>query len=156
MSEFTTALERELQRLENELRQDPKFRRVQQLRALLAEYKGPEPELELTPAPQNTHNVERYRAADYVARRQRVHLSKAASVRLAIENLLRERGTVHRSHILDHLKQQSLMGQEKNPMGSLAAYLSDWKDMFEPDGHGNFSLRKKSTEGAARTAPVSH
>jgi hypothetical protein len=36
-----------------------------------------------------------------------------------------------------------LVGQEKNPMVSLAAYLSDWKDTFASDGKGNFSLKKQ-------------
>jgi hypothetical protein len=33
------------------------------------------------------------------------------------------------------------MGHEKDPMGSLAAYLSGWNDVFDPDGRGNWSLK---------------
>jgi hypothetical protein len=47
------------------------------------------------------------------------------------------------------------MGHEKSPMMSLAAYLSDWKDDFASDGHGNFRL-KKSAEGSAGAATASH
>jgi P63C domain len=43
-----------------------------------------------------------------------------------VEQLLQERGVMHRSHILDHLTAQKLMGHEKRPIASLAAYLSDW------------------------------
>jgi hypothetical protein len=37
------------------------------------------------------------------------------------------------------------MGDEKNPMANFAAYLSNWKDIFEPDGKGNWSLRESAS-----------
>jgi hypothetical protein len=36
-----------------------------------------------------------------------------------------------------------LMGHEKDPMASLAAYFSRWRDTFDPDGAGNWELRQE-------------
>ena len=58
-----------------------------------------------------------------------------------ITALLQQRGTIHRKEILSHLTAAGLMGHEKDPMASLAAYLSDWRDSFDPDGGGNWSLK---------------
>jgi hypothetical protein len=35
------------------------------------------------------------------------------------------------------------MGHEKNPLAALAAYLSGWKEFFDFDGKGNWSLKPK-------------
>jgi hypothetical protein len=150
--DFTTALERELQRLNDELRQDPRFRRMSQIQTLLADYRNgasksaaaAETVVSPQPAPVRT------------GRRRRVHLSKAASVRSAVKSFLLDKGTVHRSEILKYLMQQQLMGHEKNPMASLAAYLSDWKNMFQPDGRGNFTLKKSTERGGDGRELTSH
>jgi len=68
------------------------------------------------------------------------HMSKAAMVKAAVIQLLHEKGTEHRQKILGYLVERGLMGNEKNPMASLAAYLSENKELFSPDGKGNFSL----------------
>jgi len=158
MSDFTAALERELGRLEGELEQDPRTRRIKQIRQLLADYRttnGPvalsAASISPTGAPSRPHVAA---SPSSSRRRHRVRLSKAASVRMAVRQLLTKEGTVHRREILKNLVEQQLMGHEKNPMVSLAAYLSDWKDDFASDGHGNFKL-KKSAE-SADAASVSH
>lgn len=67
--------------------------------------------------------------------------SKASLVRQAVADHLRTVGQVHRQEILNVLVEKGLMGYEKVPLASLAAYLSENKDIFEADGRGNFSLR---------------
>jgi hypothetical protein len=69
--------------------------------------------------------------------------SKAVAVRKHILDLLTVRGRMHRQDILDSLTAAGLMGHEKTPLASLAAYLSTNRDSFEADGRGNFTLRKK-------------
>jgi hypothetical protein len=166
MSDFTTALERELERIEGDLQRDPRYRRIKQIRDLLTEYKAAEAATSPAPSPTSanvprdvglfTEPLPTRTTPVYPSpRRRRLHLSKAASIKLEVEELLKERGKMHRSDILQHLIDQKLMGHEKKPLASLAAYLSDWRETFMPDGHGNFSL-KKSTAGAAIATPASH
>jgi hypothetical protein len=153
MSDFTTALERELQRLEGEIRQDPRVRRITQIRQLLADYQnGGAPH---NPAPTAAAPTAKVVVSAMRRRGQRVRLSKRANIRMAVKEFLQEGGTMHRSVILKHLIGQNLMGHEKNPMAQLAAYLSSWRDLFAPDGQGNFTL-KKATETGGKQAPVSH
>jgi hypothetical protein len=71
--------------------------------------------------------------------------TKAVRMRDHIRSLLLINGSLHRSVILDDLMAQGLMGDEKSPMASLAAFLSDNRELFEPDGRGNFMLRNKPT-----------
>ena len=66
--------------------------------------------------------------------------TKGDRIKAEITGLLQKNGTVHRKEILSHLKFVGLMGNEKDPMGSLAAYFSNWRDAFEPDGAGNWRL----------------
>jgi len=160
MNDFTTALERELERLDGELLRDPRYRRIKQIRDLLAEYKTPDPAQAVPIGPANRFpNNSLFSTAAVVAnpspgRVRMMPLSKANSIKQAVTTLLRDRGSVHRAEILKYLIDNQLMGHEKTPMASLAAYLSDWKDLFQTDGHGNFSLRS-STTGTTNTAPVS-
>ncbi len=70
--------------------------------------------------------------------------SKAFQIKAEVSDLLNARGTEHRQKILDHLVGKGLMGHEKDPLASLAAYLSNYKDVFMADGRGNFSLRRGS------------
>jgi hypothetical protein len=72
------------------------------------------------------------------------YVSKRSQMNQEITNLLTLRGTVHRSHILEHLISRGLMGLEKSPMAHLAAFLSSNRDKFEYDGSSNFRLRQPS------------
>lgn len=155
MSEFTTALERELHRLEGELEQDPRIRRIKQIRQLLVDYQAGAANGTLPTAPVGAPSRAHVAPVTPTRRLRRVRLSKAASVRHAVHRLLAAHGTVHRREILKNLVEQQLMGHEKKPMLSLAAYLSEWKDDFASDGHGNFKL-KKLAEGTAGAASASH
>ncbi len=79
--------------------------------------------------------------------------SKALRVKEGVVELLGLRGTEHRSKILERLIEKRLMGTERNPLASLASYLSDNKDVFVTDGRGNFSLRQREHQ---EPPPVSH
>jgi hypothetical protein len=67
--------------------------------------------------------------------------SKKAQIDAAIGEMLAMRGIVHRSEILAEMTRRKLMGHEKDPMAALAAFLSNSRDKYAPDGRGNFSLR---------------
>ncbi len=45
------------------------------------------------------------------------------------------------------------MDGHKNPMANLAAYLSEWRDEFEPDGRGNWSLKESAQEKTRTVGP---
>lgn len=66
---------------------------------------------------------------------------KKARVKAKVSELLGEHKLLHRNDILSVLIAENIMGSEKNPLASLAAYLSEFKELFLPDGRGNFRLR---------------
>lgn len=68
-------------------------------------------------------------------------VSKKERVKRKVSELLGERGLLHRNDILSVLIAENIMGSEKSPLASLAAYLSEFKELFLPDGRGNFRLR---------------
>src|SRR5580704_18022947 len=113
MIDFTTALERELHRLEGELEQDPRTRRIKQIRQLLADYQAGTAN-GARPAAPPAGTPSRPRAAALTRRHRRVRVSKSASVRRAVHRLLTAHGTVHRRDILQNLIEQQLMGHEKS------------------------------------------
>jgi len=47
---------------------------------------------------------------------------------------------MHRKVILEHLVKKEIMGTEQHPLAYLAAFLSDSREKYAPDGRGNFSL----------------
>jgi hypothetical protein len=49
---------------------------------------------------------------------------------------------MHRKKILEILQSKGLMGLEKDPMASLAAYLSAFSDNLDNNGSGIWSIRK--------------
>jgi hypothetical protein len=130
---FVSALKAEIAQLEDELRSDPRQRKLARLRETLAEY---EPSSGGYQAQLGSITISSFSAGSFTTLR-----TKGDRVKAAITALLRERGTVHRREILNHLKAVNLLGSEKNPMASLASYLSDWKDIFAFDGSGNWSLK---------------
>lgn len=139
MSELIEALDRELKRLEAELKEDVRYRRIQRIKELLADYRAEESSIEF---PQQRTRAGRLLAkiADGSSKRDRI--------KKAVKEYLRTKyGPVHRSEILKYLVDQKLMGGEKNPLQSLAIYLSDWRDEFEPDGQGNWALKDIHGEG---------
>lgn len=134
MTSVTATLKAELDRLEAEVRADPRHQKIEHLRALLRMY-----EVELSQPIQRLANPDRVVSA--VSFREG---SKRAKMKDAITDFLKERGAAHRSEILKHLTAQGIMGHEKDPMQSLAGYLSEAKAIFAFDGNGNWSLAKDS------------
>jgi hypothetical protein len=67
--------------------------------------------------------------------------TKKARMCSEVDELLTLHGTMHRKAILGHLFEKGIMGTEKNPLAHLAAFLSDNREKYAPDGRGNFSLR---------------
>ena len=139
MSDIVDALDRELQRLEAELMQDVRYRRIRRIRELIDDYRADEATVVAT----------RRTVATPAFALTAQDATKAMKMRSALRELIRQKSApVHRSELLAHLTTEGLMGNEKNPMGALAAYLSDWRDEFSPDGRGNWSL-KASPQGEA-------
>ena len=133
-----TKLEAEAAKVQARLRQ--MLDKADKVKAVLSVYASDEPEItqphlftsEQSLPDQSSMNV-KLRGA-----------SKAAQIKMEVTHLLEARGTEHRQKILEHLISKGLMGQEKNPLANLAAYLSDNKALFVADGRGNFSLRRES------------
>lgn len=138
MNKVVDTLERELARLEAELRADPRYRRITRIKELIADYLSDGlPDLPGTqPVPLIRQAVPLRAVRDGEPRQN----SKAAIIRNEIRSLLADKQRMHRSDILTHLVAKGLMGHEKSPLASLAAYLSDWKDMVAHDGQGNWFL----------------
>jgi hypothetical protein len=164
MSNLVPVLKAELAQLETELRQDPRWRKIERIRALLQDYEQP------TPAPRagadmfdnalqsNLPAAHPETWADALARTPASvspdhfiprafmnstvrHLPKVERVRTEIRDLLKRKQIAHRKEILHRLIEAGVMGYEKDPMASLAAYLSGFKDDFVFDGNGNYSLK---------------
>jgi hypothetical protein len=133
MDVFVESLRQERDRLKAELRTDPRQRRLELLEELLASY----PE-EAIPSPPPRQTQTRPHTNGH-ARPE----SKASKVRRMIIELLGQAGETHRTVILNHLVSAGVMGDEKNPMAQLAAYLSDNRDLFASDGVGNFTLLRE-------------
>jgi hypothetical protein len=130
-STFISALKAEIAQLEDQLRNDPRQRKLARLRETLAEY---EPAKHALQASTGMANI----AAQ----------SKGDKIKSEIIGLLQQRGSIHRKEILNHLITIGLMGQEKDPIQSLASYFSGWRDTFEPDGAGNWSLIVQNRQAA--------
>jgi hypothetical protein len=112
---FTDALRLELKQIEAELEKDPRFRRATRIRELLAEYEGPSRELG---GP-----------------------GKYDSIKQELFKLIKAQGgPVHRKILLDQLIKLGLMGREKDPMASLAHYLST-SGFFVSNNNGSWSLK---------------
>ena len=135
MTEFAIAIRRELDGLEAELRADPRHEKIRHLRELLALYEAAGHAQKITPEPKRAFRPKPTAGA----------ATKAAAMLQAITELLQARVQVHRQNILEHLQERGIMGGEKRPMGHLAAFLSDHRDLFMPDGKGNFRLRSAPT-----------
>ena len=133
------ALKAELAALESDLRADPRFRKMERVRELLRDYEPHAPQGSLFEGSAPPAPKERLRVLPLPSGRQ---LTKLERVKIGIRGLLKTKGTAHRKEILAHLIADGVMGHEKNPMASLAAYLSGFKDELEFDGDGNYSLRE--------------
>jgi hypothetical protein len=135
---FVDSLEAEITQLENELRGDSRYRKLLRLRAALAEYEPAANTAQVRPRP--------LVGISTMAGSRAFH-KKGDKIKAAAIAFLQQCDRAHRTEILEHLECSGLLGQEKDPMASLAAYFSGWRDTFESDGAGYWSL-KKSVQAA--------
>lgn len=148
MSDLVNTLRRELTELETALRDDPRFVKIQRIKELLAVYeKDAEPSsslpLKLAEQPKTAKGNGRPG-------------SKAEEIKAAVRGLLSSSAKVHRKEMLKRLTEMKLMGHEKNPMGQLAAYLSEWRADFTSDGLGNFSLVRREPSATGEQTDRRH
>lgn len=135
MSSIVEALRRELATLEAELESDPRYRKIARISALLAEYE------QSTPADANVPAHRPTRTASPNSKKNCVHDG--------IVTFLAAHPGAHRSELLADLKNWGLMGDEKDPMASLAAYLSDFRSELQNVGQGHWSLRELAPDAEA-------
>lgn len=152
MLAIVSLLRAELTVLEDEVRKDPRLLKIERIRSLLELYKqeasDPAPQVH-PPYPQpQVVEAETTQTRSVPGKSER---SKAYRVREHIRSVLDRNGPTHRTRILEDLAGTGLMGQEKDPMTNLAAYLSEWRDEFASDGKGNFSLRDKGASAPNET-----
>jgi hypothetical protein len=142
---FVATLKAEIAELEAEIRNDPRHRKLQRLREALTEY---EPGSKLHQAAGVVASTSS--PVDFPAKLERaIARTKEEKIRAELTRVFKERGPQHRSDLLDHLTAIGLMGHEKDPMANLAAYLSNWKDIFDFDGKGRWGLRGQLEHAAA-------
>jgi hypothetical protein len=131
MPDVTIALRSELESLEAELAADPRYRKITKIRELLAMY-GAAAQL---PAQADLPQSLKQQMPTGT------QLTKAQRIRSEIEPLIRAKGIVHRQEMLNHLISLGIMGHERSPMASLAAYLTEMKETFVSHGGGKWGLR---------------
>jgi HAMP domain-containing protein len=136
-TDFIAALKAEIAQLEAEIRNDPRHRKLQRLRETLAEYEPRGTMHQDQPIPVNGSPAD---VAGAIAR------TKESRIKAVLIQRLKEHGPQHRKVLLEHLQRVGLMGNEKDPMAYFAAYLSNWRDIFEPDGKGVWRLREPAQD----------
>jgi hypothetical protein len=128
MSELVTALRQELNALEAELMADPRHRKVAKIRELLAMYEAPASLAGAPAAPPIEPEGE----------------SKIGRVRAETTAFIeRSGGIAHRQDILVELLRLGIMGKERSPMASLAAYLSEMPE-FSSVGAGRWKIIREN------------
>lgn len=132
MSELINTLRKELSSLEAELRADPKYVKVERIKALLAAYGDVAVEVVPGQLRQDTISAHRPLAPPFAAIREN---SKATRARKVMRDHLQQHGTVHRDELLKVLKAQGVIGHEKEPMKQLGTYLSRYRE-FKSEGGG--------------------
>jgi hypothetical protein len=151
MSEITEVLQRELQRLEAELAQDVRYRRIVRIRELLLDYQGEAQRAEQDRSRQHSPSPSPPPSGGHFG-----EASKADLIKAYIKEYLEAKGRpVHRNELLEQLMAKNLMGHEKRPMASLAAYLSDFRSELgiEPDGKGHWRFKRIEAPTANASEP---
>jgi hypothetical protein len=125
MATVTSLLRAELMNLQNELENDPRFRRMRAIEDFLAKYEG-DVRSQTTKSPAYP-------------------TTKAAKIRLEIKSLMETIGPVTRGEILEHLRGKELIRNEVRPLKTVGTYLNKNRDIFTTDGRGNWHLKVVST-----------
>ena len=136
MINIVEVLSGELATLEAELENDPRYRKIARIRSLLAEYRMASPTESTNVSPNRAT-----RTASPNSKKNRVHD--------AIMNFLAGHHGAHRRELLADLVHRGIMGDEKDPMASLAAYLSDFRSELKNLGQGHWSLKESAPDAEA-------
>ena len=134
MNDIVEILERELSQLETELRRNPTFVKIERIRQLIDVYRGTAP----APAPVPPRAAQ---SAHKPVTSAPKPVSKRMQISEAITEALKANGPMHRKDLLRMMINRGLMGTEKNPMQSMAIYLSDAKNRFRSLGNGRWDLQ---------------
>ena len=127
----------EIAALEAELSRDSRFKKLTLLRELLPLYDQGEAATESTapispaPAPETPY--------PWIAKAL-AETTKEDAIIAASRELIPHDGSVHRSVLLRYLQDAGIMGTEKNPMGYIAKFMAEHRDIFVSDGKGNVSM----------------
>jgi hypothetical protein len=142
MSELIVALEQERVQLESSLATDPRFRKLQHIRELLALYAPTSSSATFHPRPQVNGDARQPRERLSLESRKRLS-TKTSAMEHEVSDLLRDKVQLHRSVILAHLNAKGIMGGEKDQIAHLASFLSDRRHLYVSDGRGNFRLAEQ-------------
>ena len=147
MNDLVRALKRELSQLEAALRHNPTFVKIERIKATLKAYQSDPPVATATGIHNDRSNVpEQTVPADVHGSKRPANPSKRSRVYDTVEEVICSRGPTHRKDLLAELTARGLMGTEKNPIQSIAIYLSDAKDRFMSVGDGVWTLRSRSEQ----------
>jgi hypothetical protein len=139
-SDVVRVLERELTQLEASLRANPTYIKIERIRGLLAAYGSDGGEVQVIGRSNHQSSTGPFE------RKSPNAPSKRSKVYDVVEEVIRSRGPTHRKDLLAEVTARRLMGTEKNPMQSIAIYLSDAKERFKSVGDGVWALRDRSEE----------
>jgi len=159
MNPFVENLLHERAELDRQIRDDPRHQKIAKIDELLAVY-GIKPDasprvIPVLRARVSPHGRKGKPARAVVRNKITDHPtagmpkeSKEKLVKARVIAFLGKNGTNHRKEILAELNRAGLMGHEKKPLGSLAIYLSRWKDEIIGVGDGNYRLADPTPSGS--------
>ncbi len=137
--DLKASLHEELARLEGELREDPRFVKIERIKALLEVYGDPEPR-KVQVGMKFVASLRAHRVPGMEG--EEAEGSKSARARLAIKAFLAD-GPQGRQAILRHLVEQKILGHEKRPDKQLGSYLSRFHE-FETNGTGRWQIKRQA------------
>jgi len=137
------ALRSELAGLQAELAADPRLKKVEHLRALIALY-GEHPERSAATPPAHSTTIETGAGAVTIESLPGAFkaVSKISRFRELATRELQKVPTLHRKELLRRMVEAGVMGEEKNLIAAFASNMYQSKHYFESDGRGNFRLKK--------------
>jgi hypothetical protein len=142
---FIDSIQRELASLEADLASDPRVRKIKTLKMVLNEYS--EPDIVRSPTGEPLSAVHKLSGQPRLeTKRGRIHN--------VVHNVLSSKGRTHRRDLLGILQKTGLLIVDKDPMTTLAIYLSDFKD-FRSVGGGFWELALAETTEAPADAEAS-
>lgn len=140
---FIQAIQQELDSLEAALEADPRMRKIKKLKMVLEEYSPA-----ITQPPPSNAPLSAAHKQNGLPRLE----TKRGRIHNIIHKVLSSKGRTHRRDLLGILQKNDLLVVDKDPMTTLAIYLSDFKD-FRSVGSGFWELAPAEiTEASAAEA----